>query len=141
MTKYLTVSLPENLLKKVDNKREAFAYSSRADFIKQAIRRELERLNKIKTGDAWIFWSLRMLGIFSVKPASRLRRVYLLSNPNFFGWKGENWENRLDSFLKDRWRKMENGNGNNIGNKFTFGIVLRGQLEDINTLIEFLALS
>lgn len=33
---------------------------------------------------------------------------------------------------------MGNGNGNNIGSKFTFGIVLRGQLEDINILIEFL---
>ena len=33
---------------------------------------------------------------------------------------------------------MGNGNGNIIGSKFTFGVVLRGQLEDINILIEFL---
>ena len=33
---------------------------------------------------------------------------------------------------------MRNENGNNIGSKFTFAVVLRGQLEDINLLIEFL---
>lgn len=48
MTCYKTVSLPEKLLKKIDEKKDIFAYSSRADFVKQAIRRELERLNKIK---------------------------------------------------------------------------------------------
>ncbi len=32
---------------------------------------------------------------------------------------------------------MENGNGN-IGSKFTFAVVVRGELEDINTLIDFL---
>jgi len=33
---------------------------------------------------------------------------------------------------------MRNGNENYIGSTFTFGVVLRGQLEDINILIEFL---
>ena len=32
---------------------------------------------------------------------------------------------------------MEMGNGN-IGTKFTFGIVLRGELQDINKLIDYL---
>ena len=32
---------------------------------------------------------------------------------------------------------MRNGNGN-LGSKFTFGVIVRGELEDINLLIDFL---
>ena len=48
MTNYLGVSLPITLLKRVDEKITIFSYSSRADFIKEAIRRELQRLDKIE---------------------------------------------------------------------------------------------
>jgi len=44
MTKYFTISLPENLIKEIDEKIRKFPYSSRADFVKQASRRELEKL-------------------------------------------------------------------------------------------------
>jgi hypothetical protein len=37
------------------------------------------------------------------------------------------------------WKKMEIKNGNgNIGSKFTFGIVLRGEISEINKLIDYL---
>ena len=52
MSKYNGVCLPKDLLNLIDEKKGKFGYTSRADFIKQAIRRELERLNKIKTGGA-----------------------------------------------------------------------------------------
>jgi len=48
MGKYICVSLPENLVKKIDLKKQEIDYfTSRADFVKQAIRRELERLERI----------------------------------------------------------------------------------------------
>lgn len=48
MTKYLAVCLPVKLLKTVDEKKEIHNFTSRADLVKNAIRRELERLNKIE---------------------------------------------------------------------------------------------
>lgn len=36
---------------------------------------------------------------------------------------------------------MENQDGNIIGNKFTFAVVVRGELEAINKLISFLKAS
>jgi len=36
---------------------------------------------------------------------------------------------------------MENGNGNGFGAKFTFATVVRGELPEINALIEFLKAS
>ena len=47
MTKYICLSIPETLMSKVDEKLGMFAYSSKTDFVKQAIRRELERLDRI----------------------------------------------------------------------------------------------
>ena len=41
------VSIPTNLAKLIDDKTELYGYSSRADFVKQACRRELERLYNI----------------------------------------------------------------------------------------------
>lgn len=46
MTKYMSVCLPVEILKLVDKKIEGRPYTSRADFVKQAIRHELERLDK-----------------------------------------------------------------------------------------------
>jgi len=46
MTKYTSVSLGKELLEKVDFVIGDGAYSSRADFVKQAIRHELTRLKK-----------------------------------------------------------------------------------------------
>jgi len=47
MSKYQGVCLPENILRLIDEKKQSFGYTSRADFVKQAIRRELERLDRI----------------------------------------------------------------------------------------------
>ena len=47
MTKYVCLSIPKQLMNKVDEKLSFFAYSSRTDFVKQAIRRELERVERI----------------------------------------------------------------------------------------------
>lgn len=44
--KYHTISLPENLVNKIDNIREKNGFSSRADFVKEACRRELRGLTK-----------------------------------------------------------------------------------------------
>lgn len=44
MTKYVCLSIPEKLMKLVESKVEKFGYSSRTDFVKQAIRHELRRL-------------------------------------------------------------------------------------------------
>lgn len=44
MRKFSCVSLPTKLMQLVDEKKEIYGYSSRADFVKQAIRRELEKL-------------------------------------------------------------------------------------------------
>jgi len=46
MTEYTSVSLGKELLKKVDSVIGDGAYTSRADFVKQAIRHELTRLRK-----------------------------------------------------------------------------------------------
>ena len=45
---YQGVCLPNELLKRIDETRKGLGYTSRTDFIKQAIRRELERLDKCK---------------------------------------------------------------------------------------------
>jgi len=42
------VSLPIEMLEKIDEVVKKYPYSSRADFVKDAVRRELERVNKIK---------------------------------------------------------------------------------------------
>jgi len=47
MSKYLAVCLPKKLLKIVDAKKGDI-YTSRAEFVKQSIRMELERLERIK---------------------------------------------------------------------------------------------
>ena len=47
MTKYQTVSLPGNLVEEIDKMIHRFPYSSRADFVKQASRRELEKLRGV----------------------------------------------------------------------------------------------
>ena len=44
MVRYMSVSLPVEILKMVDEKIKGLPYTSRADFVKQAIRLELERL-------------------------------------------------------------------------------------------------
>ena len=36
---------------------------------------------------------------------------------------------------------MENGNGNGFGATFTYGVIVRGELEEINKLISFLKAS
>lgn len=46
MPKYVCLSIPEKLMQLVDEKLEKFAYSSKTDFVKQSIRRELQRLEK-----------------------------------------------------------------------------------------------
>ena len=48
MGKYQGVCLPNELLFRIDEKRKGLGYTSRTDFIKQAIRREIERICKIK---------------------------------------------------------------------------------------------
>jgi len=48
MNKYMGVSLPIEMLRKVDEKTKLHSFSSRADFVKNAVRRELERLNKLE---------------------------------------------------------------------------------------------
>ena len=45
MTRYVTVCLPRNLTELVDKKFKDHGYTSRADFVKQAIRNELRRLS------------------------------------------------------------------------------------------------
>ena len=44
MVKYLSVSLPVEILRMVDEKIKGQPYTSRADFVKQAVRNEFERL-------------------------------------------------------------------------------------------------
>lgn len=46
---YITVSIPESLIKKIDNIIESknFGYSSRAEFIKEAIRDKLSLFGKL----------------------------------------------------------------------------------------------
>lgn len=44
MSKYDCISLPKELVRIVDEKIQGKGYSSRAEFVKQAIRRELERI-------------------------------------------------------------------------------------------------
>ena len=51
MLKYNGVCLPKNLLNLIDENREKYGYTSKADFVKQAVRRELERLKIIKEGE------------------------------------------------------------------------------------------
>ena len=48
--KWKTVQLPENLLDRVDEavKHESLGYSSRAEFIKEAVRLRLEQVEKLK---------------------------------------------------------------------------------------------
>jgi len=47
MIRYISVSLPVEILKLVDKKIKGRPYTSRADFVKQAIRLELERLERL----------------------------------------------------------------------------------------------
>jgi len=44
MTKYYTISLPEKIIKSVDKAKQQLPFTSRADFVKQAIRNELQRV-------------------------------------------------------------------------------------------------
>jgi len=46
MLTYLGVSLPIALINKIDEALKKYPFSSRADFVKQACRRELERLDQ-----------------------------------------------------------------------------------------------
>jgi len=48
--KWKTVQLPEDLLDRVDKtvKQESLGYSSRAEFINEAVRLRLEQLEKLK---------------------------------------------------------------------------------------------
>jgi len=48
MSNYQGVCLPNELLYRIDETTRGMGYTSRTDFIKQAIRRELERINKSK---------------------------------------------------------------------------------------------
>ena len=48
MTEYVTVSIPKTLIEKIEAVKETYGYTSRPDFIKQAIRREFERLERKK---------------------------------------------------------------------------------------------
>ena len=48
MRNYQGVCLPNELLYRIDQTTEGMGYTSRTDFIKQAIRRELERICKSK---------------------------------------------------------------------------------------------
>lgn len=48
MTEYVTVSIPKTLIEKIDLIKKIYGYTSRPDFIKQSIRKELERLSKSK---------------------------------------------------------------------------------------------
>ena len=50
MAKYMSVCLPIDLLGLIDRKIKGERYTSRADFVKQAIRLELERLEKNECG-------------------------------------------------------------------------------------------
>ena len=47
MNKYQGVSLPKDLLNQIDAKLHKHGYLNKVDFIRQAIRIELERLNKL----------------------------------------------------------------------------------------------
>ena len=46
MYDYVSVTLPRELLSKVDAYKQEYGYTSRADFVKNAIRREIERLER-----------------------------------------------------------------------------------------------
>jgi metal-responsive CopG/Arc/MetJ family transcriptional regulator len=46
INKYQGVSLPKRLLDLIDSKKEEFGFTSKTDFIKQAIRHELERISQ-----------------------------------------------------------------------------------------------
>lgn len=46
MLQYIGVSLPMPLIEKIDEIRKKYQFSSRPDFVKQACRREIERLEK-----------------------------------------------------------------------------------------------
>jgi len=46
MTKYTSVTLPKELLDIVDDKSKGKGYSSRAEFVKQAIRHEIKRIDR-----------------------------------------------------------------------------------------------
>lgn len=48
MRDYTSVTLPKVLIVKIDEITGYFGFTSRADFVKTAIRRELERLNSIE---------------------------------------------------------------------------------------------
>jgi len=48
MSEYVTVSIPKQLIEKIDVIKKLHGYTSRPDFIKQSIRRELERLDKYR---------------------------------------------------------------------------------------------
>ncbi|UCF13255.1 MAG: ribbon-helix-helix protein, CopG family [Thermoplasmatales archaeon] len=45
---YQGINLPNELLKRIYKTRKGLGYTSRTDFIKQAIHRELERLDNCK---------------------------------------------------------------------------------------------
>ena len=46
MTKYVTVSIPKVLINKIEEAKLTHGFTSRPDFIKQAIRHELARLKQ-----------------------------------------------------------------------------------------------
>jgi len=46
MRDYTSVSIPRELLLIVDEKRQGKGYSSRAEFVRQAIRHEIKRIDR-----------------------------------------------------------------------------------------------
>jgi metal-responsive CopG/Arc/MetJ family transcriptional regulator len=51
MKRYQGVSLPKELLIRVDFAIDGMGYSSTTDFIKQAVRKDLDRLEKQRRGN------------------------------------------------------------------------------------------
>ncbi|MDH5404662.1 MAG: ribbon-helix-helix domain-containing protein [Candidatus Heimdallarchaeota archaeon] len=48
---YTTISLPTNLINKIEPYLDEEGYSSIAEFVKEAIRRRLDQLNAMKSSD------------------------------------------------------------------------------------------
>lgn len=46
MNRYNGISLPKNLINRIDRIREKYGYTTKADFIREAVRRELDKLEK-----------------------------------------------------------------------------------------------
>ena len=52
MTRYVTVKIPEEIGAQIDRVMYRAGYSSRAEFVKDAVRRLLEKLNGYEAGPA-----------------------------------------------------------------------------------------